>query len=140
MGRFSLVATVNAGLRGLLIRSNCSRIHARVNAERLVARGLDERREVVEHLLRVDPVIRVLDEPLRAQPRDELVGAALGASRISRPIADGSPRSGSRATAPKSSTPIRPGLPSVAGQHPEVARVRIGVEHPGPGRDPRRGT
>ena len=31
VGRLSLVATVNDGFRGLLTRSNCSRIQARVN-------------------------------------------------------------------------------------------------------------
>ena len=54
-GRFSLVAVVNAGLRGLLIRSNCSRIHARVNRNVSCRVGLDERRQVVEHVLRGRP-------------------------------------------------------------------------------------
>ena len=53
-GRLSLVASVNAGTRGLLTRSNCARIHSRVKRNALDPRRLDEGREVVQDLLRVD--------------------------------------------------------------------------------------
>ena len=108
------------------MRAACERIHSRVKRNRSRQR-LQHRPQVAEHPLGVD-VEAGPDEPFARSPASTSSASPVDRQRVSRPIGAGSP-SGSRATAPKSITPE----PAV-GQQPEVARVRVGVQQPGPGR------
>ena len=98
-GRLILVVTVYDGERGLLTRSNCSRIHSREKRNRSTRAGSTNGRQVVEDVLGVDADV-VLDEALAAQALEQGVGVLVGGQAHQPAERGGSDRSGSRATAP----------------------------------------
>ena len=101
-----------------------------VEAERVDAGRLDERREVVEHLLRVDLDL-VLDEALAAQPLQQEVGVAVG-GQPHQPAQRGRQRPVGEAGHGAVVEHAQPARAAVGvRQDPEVPGVRVGVQHAG---------